>query len=295
MNHAEWLIVDWGTTNFRAFAIDENGEVLSKLEKPMGLLQVNNGDFSGALESVLKNWLENYQELPVYMAGMVGSAQGWVPVPYEKTPVKLVDIANKSTRFTLSWGAEAVIVPGIYDQSNCNNYDVMRGEEVQLLGLQNIILKDEFIAVLPGTHSKHVMVKEKKVETFKTYMTGEFFSILSKYSIIGMGLPAQENSSSSFLKGVLSDRSGELLNTVFSARTLRIFEKIKETEVLDYLSGLLIGHELSHFKNETVYIVGNTFLSEKYRLACDSLGLKYELVNGDLAFLEGMKQVREML
>lgn len=293
MKQASWLIVDWGTTNFRAFAIDELGNVVAKIEKPMGLLQVKDGEFASALESVLTVWLSHYQTLPIFMAGMVGSAQGWVPVPYEYVPVDLNDIASKSIQFTLPWGAQATIVPGLCEALSNGSFDVMRGEEVQLLGLQSLVTEPDFTAVLPGTHSKHVNVKKRKIESFKTYMTGEFFSILSKHSIIGMALPNQECSQASFIKGVSSDLGPELMNTVFSARTLRLFDKIKETEVLEYLSGLLIGNELSSLGSEKIYIVGNVLLSDRYQSACHALNLKCEVVDGELAFLEGMKKIKE--
>ncbi|WP_036828051.1 2-dehydro-3-deoxygalactonokinase, partial [Photobacterium sanctipauli] len=69
--NAHWLVIDWGTTNFRAFAMSQQGEVLDNIELSLGLLQVKEGEFAQELENVLSGWLTEYQHLPIYMAGMV--------------------------------------------------------------------------------------------------------------------------------------------------------------------------------------------------------------------------------
>lgn len=98
MNNVDWLIIDWGTTNFRAFAMRNDGTLIEKIEKNLGLLQVKDNQFADELASVLHDWLGEYQHLPVMMAGMVGSAQGWVDVPYVAAPVTLEQLAQQCHR-----------------------------------------------------------------------------------------------------------------------------------------------------------------------------------------------------
>lgn len=43
-----YLIVDWGTTNFRVFLMDKNGDLVKKKELALGLLHVKDGDFANA-------------------------------------------------------------------------------------------------------------------------------------------------------------------------------------------------------------------------------------------------------
>ena len=45
-------------------------------------------------------------------------------------------------------------------------------------------LDEEQVFIFPGTHSKHVTVKNGNVIDIKTYMTGEFFELLSVKSIL---------------------------------------------------------------------------------------------------------------
>ena len=147
------LILDWGTTNFRAFAMSKEHELLSTKSLPLGLLQVNNGEFAQTLEQVLKEWLVAYQDLPIFMAGMVGSLKGWVNVDYVSTPANTKSLASKSYSFVLPWGAKAYIVPGVCHQYDEDKFDVMRGEEIQVLGLAQYLNSSDFVAILPGTHS----------------------------------------------------------------------------------------------------------------------------------------------
>lgn len=295
MNNIDCLIIDWGTTNFRAFAVDINGQVITKTEWQLGLLQVENRKFAASLQTVLEDWLGEYQQLPIYMAGMIGSAQGWVDVPYVEAPITVNRLAEKTHQFKLPWGAPATIVPGVSYQPTAGIFDVMRGEEVQLFGLQSLKNIDDFVALFPGTHSKHMYINAKTLSSFSTFMTGELFSILSKNSIIGMGLPKQRASITTFERGVTESGKVTLTSQLFAARTHRLFGNFEESEVLDYLSGLLIGEELKALSSKKVYLVGGEKLCCQYQQACVFLGIQASIVNGDDVFLNGMLQIKKAL
>ncbi|GAM58356.1 2-dehydro-3-deoxygalactonokinase [Vibrio ishigakensis] len=275
--------------------MNSRNELVGKIEKKMGLLQVNEGRFAEALQLVLEEWLGEYQSLPIVMAGMVGSAQGWVNVPYVETPVSVNELARESHRFTLPWGADAVIVPGISHADIDESFDVMRGEEVQLFGLLERLSQSEVEAVFPGTHSKHIRVEEGRLTSFRTYMTGELFSALSEHTILGRGLPEQSQSSDSYLKGVQESHNGHFTNQLFKTRTHRLFENLPEVEVHEYLSGLLIGSELRQLDDVGIYLVGGEKLCERYTQACDYLEKPNQFVSGDDCFLVGMLIIKEAL
>ncbi|AWB65048.1 hypothetical protein C2869_00705 [Saccharobesus litoralis] len=288
----EYLIIDWGTTNFRAFALDNQGQVQDKKELGLGLLQVEDADFANALQGVLANWLNNYQSLPIFMAGMVGSAQGWVNVDYAATPVNNRGLINNAYRFELPWGALATIIPGVSHQAKNGVYDVMRGEEVQLFGLAKLTQSASLTAVMPGTHSKHAVLDNGKMTEFASFMTGELFSVISQHTILGRGLPKQIDNQDAFLRGVTESKTEKLTSALFAARTHRLFNNIQESDVYDYLSGLLIGYELNNLANNLtnnpVYLVGGKGLCARYQTACDALSISAIYMNGDECFLAGM-------
>lgn len=292
-NH--YLIVDWGTTNFRVFLMNNKGELVDKKELPMGLLHITDGDFAQALASVLADWLTDYKTLPILMAGMVGSASGWFNVDYVETNVNTELLLANAFNFQLPWGANATIIPGVKHKAKNNGFDVMRGEEVQIFGLGQLINEQLFNAVLPGTHSKHVRVVNGEIWDVCSYMTGELFSVISEHTILGKGLPKQSNSKDAFILGVRESGTENLTSSLFTARTHRLFNNIAEDEVFNYLSGLLIGNELKSLTGNHVYLVGGEKLCDKYQIACESLGINATYKNGDDCFLAGMKLLKEHL
>ena len=287
------IIIDWGTTNFRAFAMSKEHKLLSTKSLPLGLLQVNNGEFAQTLEQVLKEWLVTYQDFPIFMAGMVGSLKGWVNVDYVNTPANTKSLASNSYSFVLPWGAKAYIVPGVCHQYDEDKFDVMRGEEIQVLGLAQYLNSSDFVAILPGTHSKHITVTNHELCSFSSYLTGEMYSMLSKHSLLGKDLP--ENTTfdqAAFLRGVTDAQDGEFTQRIFLAWTHRLFQQLSVEQIADYLSGLLIGFELRKLKlNTSVYLVGALALCQKYQLAAGQLGINVILVDGNECFLQGMSQL----
>lgn len=300
------LIIDWGTTNFRAFAMSNTDQLIDTKEAPMGLLQVSNGEFANALETLLSDWLDDYKSLPIYMAGMVGSMKGWVNVDYAQTPVSAPDLIAKAYVFTLPWGPQAVIIPGVcypyrdlldcganeksnLDINELDKYDVMRGEEVQILGLAEQYKQSELTAVLPGTHSKHAHVVNGKLTQFSSYLTGELYDVLTKHSLLGKGLTIGGLSDQeAFIKGVEDGQCGEFSNRIFLVWTRRLFKSLDEAQIPDYLSGMLIGMELKNLPQKHIYIVGGQGLSLRYQRAAEYLGKTTELVAGNDCFLAGM-------
>lgn len=298
-NTPEYLIVDWGTSNLRIFLMSHNDSLLSKKESTMGLLKVENGNFAAVLESILMDWLPNFHKLPIFMAGMVGSANGWFAVDYVDTHVNLRKLSNKSYHFDLPWSAPATIIPGIVHCNN-NTKDVMRGEEIQVFGLLehigiNNIKNGKLTAILPGTHSKHVSVYQDEITEISSFMTGELFSVISQHTILGKGLPIQHFNSDAFSLGVQEGQTTQLTRVLFQARTHKLFNIIKDEHVESYLSGLLIGNELQHVDKQPVYLIGSPNLCNSYQLACDILAIPATCLNGDECFISGMIRLKQNL
>ncbi|WP_199271639.1 2-dehydro-3-deoxygalactonokinase [Paraglaciecola sp. L3A3] len=289
---ASYLVVDWGSTNFRAFAMDNSGNLLDTKEAPLGLLQVKDSKFAETLENLLAAWLVNYESLPIYMAGMIGSLKGWVNVDYAQTPVDSHKLIEKAHSFILPWGPKATILPGVCHNYELDNYDVMRGEEVQLFGVAKLLQVSEFTAILPGTHSKHATYSNGRITAFASFLTGEFYSVLSQHSLLGKGLPTDApQDKQAFLKGVSDGQTGQLTNRIFLAWTNRLFKNLTEAQIPDYLSGLLIGYELKELPIQFVYLVGGNALCARYQDACKQLGVKSEILSGNECFLAGISDL----
>ncbi|MBN0646766.1 2-dehydro-3-deoxygalactonokinase, partial [Pseudomonas aeruginosa] len=91
------------------------------------------------------------------------------------------------------------IVPGL-KVAQAADYDVMRGEETQLLGAWQLMPAECY--VMPGTHCKWVQVQNGVVRQFATAMTGELHHLLLNHSLLGQQLPAQFPDEASFALGI---------------------------------------------------------------------------------------------
>jgi 2-dehydro-3-deoxygalactonokinase len=170
-------------------------------------------------------------------------------------------------------------VPGL----RCETHgvpDVMRGEETQVFGALQLLGIDQGLFVLPGTHSKWVRVARGRIETFATFMTGEFYALLRQHSILARTMTAMDGEldAPAFRRGVEHAlRSGNLLHTAFSARTLSLFEHLPAVALPSYLSGLVIGEELRSQDLRALpgplVVIGSPALTQRYELALQELGV----------------------
>mgnify|MGYP003626378698 CR=1 FL=1 len=290
-----WVAIDWGTTNFRAFLMSETGICVDKIEASKGLLSINDRQFSESLNQLLGAWHQSRNIKSILMAGMVGSKQGWVEAPYIEVPATPASFIKASISVDLDWGGVAQIISGACCNNKFDLPDVMRGEEVQLIGLANLNKGNDFFAILNGTHSKHAIWKDGLLHSFNTIMTGELFSILTNYSILGKGLPKQSHDEAAFIVGVDIGNKFPINQVLFSARTLQLFNKISPQYIESYISGLLIGSELSELPQQTAcFIVGSQSLSEHYFNALKHLGHLPTIADGDECFLIGMTELYQL-
>lgn len=276
------IAIDWGTSGFRAYRLDSQGNILDSRAAAKGILSVPAGGFPPVLEQQVGDWIAQ-GESPIVMSGMVGSRQGWVEVPYVQCPAGLAEIAAATRE--VRWQGEgkrrrAWIVPGVSCRDAAGVHDVMRGEEVQVLGASLV----EGLVCLPGTHSKWVVVANNKIMRFSTYMTGELYAVLKQHSILGRMMEQGEPDSSAFAEGVKrSGEGGGLLHHLFGVRTRGLMGELGPAATASYLSGILIGHELRAFDVKKVYLLGTPELAALYAQAAAALGIETKALDPEAA------------
>jgi 2-dehydro-3-deoxygalactonokinase len=276
----EFIALDWGTTSLRAARLSPDGSVLEERHSPDGILQVPAGGFPAAFAKLLEGWPLDADTLCL-ASGMVGSRQGWLEAPYCPCPAGPNELAAR-----IAWvpgapsGVRLGLVPGL-SALQAGVHDVMRGEEVQVFGALELLSRDQGTFVLPGTHSKWVRVREGRITGFSTFMTGEFYALLRRHSILARTLPEDDGEldETAFLRGVLHARqAGSLLHAAFAARTASLFGQLDAPALPSYLSGLVIGEELRAQRLENsaadLVLVGAPALTERYRLALRASGLE---------------------
>jgi len=171
-------------------------------------------------------------------------------------------------------------VTGVTDQQE-DVPDVMRGEETQIAGAVESGLVDG-TCIMPGTHSKWVTIRYGRIIKFETVMTGEVFEALRNHTILGKLMTDNAFNEEGFRQGVAAgiNAGPRLLQTLFSVRTLPLFERLEEEKVADYLSGMLIGAEIQGARSnysidsKPITIIGREDLANRYELALQVSGYK---------------------
>jgi 2-dehydro-3-deoxygalactonokinase len=284
------IAVDWGTSSFRAYRLDEGGAILARRESPRGIAGVPAGRFPQVLAEEIGDWLGGRRET-VVLCGMVGSRQGWVEVPYCECPAGAPEIAARLHPVELE-GAAAYIVPGVSGFDIAGVREVMRGEETQVLGALEA-LPEEAAVCLPGTHSKWVRVRRSQIVGFSTHFTGETFAVLKAHSLLGRMLEDGAPDEAAFLAGLARSAEPEgLLHHLFGVRAKALFGELSGVGSGEYLSGLLIGHELRNalagVRAAPVFLLGAPGLVARYALALRALGAEPRALDAESA-VNGMK------
>lgn len=280
-----FIAVDWGTTNRRAYRLDPSGACDGEFEDGQGVLSVAAGGFPEAVGEIRCR----LGDLPLLLAGMVGSNRGWVEVPYVPCPAGLDDLAAN-----LVWpGEREAIVPGVSFVGECRA-DVMRGEEVQLLGAVAAgQVPADALVCHPGTHNKWVVVGDGRIQSFRTVMTGELFNLLRQHSILADLLKTDAEPDDAFHRGV---RHGldetDLQSELFAVRARVLLGEARREDAASYTSGLLIGSDvrigLSGNSAVIVCVMGRPELTRLYAAAIHEAGRAANELDGEQSFLSGI-------
>ena len=280
---ARLIGLDWGTTACRAYLIGANGAVFERVADGPGILKVENGAFGAALDAMTADW----ERLPVILSGMIGSRQGWREAPYAKCPAGADDIVRALARFDYA-GRPVALVPGLAVENDAMP-DVMRGEETQILGALALAARDAGLFLLPGTHSKWAEVAGGRIVSFRTFMTGEVFGALKDHTILGRLMRAgtdRDGFARGVREGAALGSAGALLNRLFATRSYGLMDRLADTALADYLSGLLIGTEVAEATRQTksaVTIIASAALAQRYTDALRLLGHDSTLAPPDCA------------
>lgn len=294
-----WVGVDWGTTNLRAWVLDESNEPVASVSSDQGAASLVGDQFESVLLSLLGEHLPSDQSVDVYCCGMVGSRQGWVEASYRMTPAGLLPDTPDMTTFDAADGRLRIhIVPGVAQDSPP---DVMRGEETQVAGCLESSSFSDAVYCLPGTHSKWVQADREGISHFKTFPTGELFALLSQQSILrhSMGEASVSGDTQVFLDAVhqATEKPGQFLSELFPMRAADLLGQNAQPAAREYLSGLLIGLELANardlFSGLPVTLIGADALAERYRLALESLDVTAKTVDGGACVRAGLIATRQ--
>ncbi len=285
---ADWIAVDWGTSNMRAWAMSGSGTVLAEGSSDKGMGRLAPAEFEPTLLEVAGDWIDG--PTTVMACGMVGAKQGWIEAPYAAVPCAAMG-GNLVTAPTQNPDLSVQIIPGIKQASPA---DVMRGEETQIAGFLARNPGWDGVICLPGTHTKWVHISADEIVSFQTFMTGELFEVISKHTVLRHSVASDDWDQTAF-DGGLSDgmaRPERIAANLFSLRAQGLLDGLSNDAARARLSGLLIGAELAAAKpywlGQQIAVIGAGGLSKLYVDALAAQSAPATQVNGSAITLAGL-------
>jgi 2-dehydro-3-deoxygalactonokinase len=279
-----YIAIEWTSAAFHAWQMQADGTVVAERQSPDGVNKVQSGAFKAALRAEVGDWLP--ETTAILLSGMVTSRTGWVESPFVMVPAGISDLLGQAVQRDMGGLPPLYFLPGLARLKPLP--DVMRGEEMAIFGMEGVMPD---LVVLPGAHSKWVHTHNQRIVDLTTYMSGEILNLLRKDSLVSRLIPADHiQNDMAFDRGVeiAKDKAalpGGVLQRVFSARSLVLFELLKPADIADYLAGIVIGSEIAEalagmVQPDTIAVLGQTPIAASYRRALAVFGIASPLKSG---------------
>jgi 2-dehydro-3-deoxygalactonokinase len=278
--------------------LNNNNAILDSISSNDGMLGLASSEFEPLLSEKISKWGVGDVNIPILCCGMVGAKQGWVEAPYASIPYKLMQEVD-SVKVRCSDNRLNVRILGGLRQDN--PADVMRGEETQIRGFLSIFSNFDGIICLPGTHTKWVHVSAGEVISFRTFMSGELFDLLSKYSVLKHSVKSDGWDDEEFKSAVSESISNpqKIFSDFFKLRADHLLKQVEQSELRSKLSGYIIGAELAGAKpywlGQNVVILGNNNLSKIYKTALEGQGIFAQQIDATECTLNGLAQAFSLI
>lgn len=294
MSIIDWIAIDWGTTNMRAFGLDAHDQVVRQTETSDGMNQLRADEYESVLLANIGDWLSK-DCTPVVICGMAGSRQGWREAPYAQTPTAPPSAAEAVKVETQDPRLQINILPGIKQLTPA---DVMRGEETQIAGFLQSHPDWSGAICLPGTHTKWVKINAGTIEQFATFMTGESFHLYRQHSVLrhSMGDGWDQSVFDTAVQDITNDPA-QLTRALFGVRAETLVHGMQPDQAISRLSGLLIGAELAaasaYWQSQPIAIIGDGRLAWLYQQALALLHIdsqRQDTIKMTLAGLTGARR-----
>jgi 2-dehydro-3-deoxygalactonokinase len=265
------ILIDSGTTNSRLRLYDRTtNKVIDSERIRIGVrdtaISGSNNNLKAQLKKGIETLLTRNQLHPsdikyIAASGMITSNLGIYEIPHVSSPAGINDFAKSSkiTRLEEFLNIPCVFIPGMKNKvslsgtaelvSHINDFDVMRGEEVESFGLlKQFAVQGKGMIVLPGSHTKFVAVGEKRDLLYcLSTLGGEILQAIQKETILS-------NSLNSSLIGSIDEKMLEsgyeaakqhgLTRSFYHIRLLDLFSKMDENQRANYFAGAVIYDDL---------------------------------------------------
>lgn len=263
------ILIDSGTTNsrIRLTKLNEN-EIIDSIKFNIGVrntaIEGNNKTLKtrlkeGILEIIHRNDLKSYEIKYIIASGMITSNLGIYDLPHIKGPSSIKDFALNSVIYKSEdfLNIPVLFIPGMKNPigsendiiKNINIYDMLRGEEVETIGLlKQIDVKGKGIMVLPGSHTKYIYVDEnKRLLSCLSTLGGETLLSIQKETILSKSLNNEliVDIEYDLLKmGYYASEEFGVTRGLYHVRLLDNFSKLDNNQLANYYTGVIIHDDI---------------------------------------------------
>jgi 2-dehydro-3-deoxygalactonokinase len=306
---------DWGTSHLRLFLCGGT-QVLERRDGPgVGELSANSQPqaharrFAVALSAAIAPWVRTHGPMHVWLAGMVGSRNGWQEAPYVPCPFDTRTVAASLLRLDAN-GTQVSIIPGARCVNPRGAPDVMRGEETQIIGalrLDERLARGRHVVALPGTHTKWALLNDGTLESFQTSFSGELFALLRDHSMLARAAVTAAESSApatgtnlGFERGIARSRELHgvpLSHLLFEVRSRQLMEGLPHPEALGFLSALIIDQDIQGAQDlfggqPLITVIGAAALTSLYEVALAARGIHARTLDARDATIAGIDALK---
>ncbi len=266
------LTIDTGTTNTRV-SLWNNATVIAHSANEVGVRDTAMSGSKDKLEQgVRKTILDTLakanvseDEIDLVLgSGMISSNVGLFELPHIPAPAGLQQLARGMVAVTIPtvFSKPIYLVPGVRNVveniglHNCEAMDMMRGEEVEVMGvIDQLGITGPAMLIMPGSHSKFVCIDEKNnILGCVTTLAGELLYVITHNTILAKSLDsdfAEFINPEMLLAGAQSAQTIGLGRTCFNVRTLDQFTIYQRNDRANFLLGAILGADLLTLKNST--------------------------------------------
>ena len=259
------VTIDTGTTNTRV-RVWQAGALLAIAEQPVGVRDTGITGSRARLANGVRTAIDDalaqagiaHPAVGRYLAaGMITSNMGLHEVPHLPAPAGAEALAAAMVSAEIPGLADQPVwfVPGVRNPvetvsvENCESMDMMRGEEVETIGLMDATgVGGPLLLILPGSHTKFVRVDgEGRIAGSATTLGGELLSVITEGTILAAALErsfARTLDEPMALEGAALARRVGLSRCCFAVRVLDQFTKADRDAKASFLAGAIAATDL---------------------------------------------------
>lgn len=256
-----YLIIDCGTTNLRVTLLDENKKPVDTIKGEGGVRHTAIDGHNGRLRTMLHDCMEQVLARNGYTmadvercvaSGMITSNMGLLEIPHVVAPAGVAELraAMQEKVFEDIAPFPIAFIPGVrnfagqVDLENFSEMDMMRGEEVEAVGLYKLLApKGAAMFVLPGSHNKFVaMDAQGRIMGCMTSISGELLDAVTHHTIladaVGHSFVAADAYNAEMAKaGARESAVSGLGRAAFAGRILNTLGGKARSDIQSYLLG----------------------------------------------------------